>query len=40
MDFVANAEKSFVSLDYLTSTEVPEDKFIYIVCIKKINGRE
>jgi hypothetical protein len=40
MDFVANAEKTFVSLDYLTSTEVPEDKFIYIVAIKKINGRD
>lgn len=40
MDFVANAEKSFVCLDYLTSTEVPEDKFIYIVAIKKLNGRE
>jgi len=40
MDFVANVEKTFVSLDYLTSIEVPEDKFIYIVVIKTINGRE
>jgi hypothetical protein len=40
MDFVANVEKSFVSLDYLTSVEVPEDKFIYLVVIKSINGRE
>lgn len=40
MDFVSNAEKTFTSIDYLTTTEVPEDKFIYIVGIKTINGRE
>ena len=40
MDFVSNVEKAFVSLDYLTSTEVPEDKFIYIVVIKTVNGRD
>ena len=36
MEVVEKAETCFTTLDYLTSEEVKEDKFIYITIIKKI----
>ena len=36
MEIVIMLEKCFVTLDYLKSEEVKEDKFIYIVAGKKI----
>jgi len=40
MDFVSNIEKTFIKLEHLTCTEVPEDKFIYILVIKVLDGGE
>lgn len=36
MEIVVMLEKCFITLDYLKSEEVKEDKFIYIVAGKKI----
>lgn len=38
MEVVENTEKSFVTLDYVRSTEVKEDKFVYVVAVKKMEG--
>lgn len=37
MEIVVMLEKCFITLDYLNSEEVKEDKFIYIVAAKKIS---
>ena len=36
MEVVTETEKCFTTLDYMKSEEVKEDKFIYIVGVKKI----
>ena len=38
MEVVENTETCFVTLDYVRSTEVKEDKFVYVVAVKKLNG--
>jgi hypothetical protein len=40
MEFVFHIEKTFIKLSHLTCTEVPEDKFMYILVIKNIDGGE
>lgn len=36
MEVVTETEKCFVTIDYLNSEEIKEDKFIYVVIIKNI----
>jgi len=36
MDVVQLLEKTFITLNYLSSNEIKEDKFVYLVAIKKI----
>jgi predicted house-cleaning noncanonical NTP pyrophosphatase (MazG superfamily) len=36
MDIVKNLERTFVTIDYLTSKEVKEDKFVYVLAVKKL----
>ena len=40
MEVVEGTESCFVTLDYIKSEEVKEDKFIYVSAIKKINQEE
>ncbi len=35
MEIITYLEKAFITIDYIKSEEVKEDKFIYIVAIKK-----
>lgn len=36
MDVVALLENSFITLDYMSSNEVREEKFVYLIAIKKL----
>ena len=36
ISMVDDIEKSFITLDHISSRELKEEKFIYIVCIKKV----
>lgn len=36
MEIVDLLEKSFITLDFLKSEEIQEDKVVYITCVKKI----
>ena len=36
MQVVEEVEKCFVTLDYLNSEEIKEDKFVYVVAVKKM----
>jgi hypothetical protein len=38
MEIVREVEECFTTLDYLKSTEVREDKVVYVTAIKKLNG--
>lgn len=38
MEIVEKVETCFVTLDYLKSQEVKEDKFLYVIVIKNIEG--
>ena len=38
MEVVVNTEKCFVTLDYVNSKEVKEDKFVYVIAVKQMNG--
>lgn len=38
MEIVTTCEEAFTTLDYIKSIEVKEDKFVYVVAIKKLNG--
>ena len=38
MEVVNETEDAFTTLDYIKSIEVKEDKFVYVVVIKKLNG--
>jgi hypothetical protein len=40
MEVVEGTEACFITLDYIKSEEVKEDKFIYVTAIKKINQEE
>lgn len=40
MEVVINVEKCFITVDYIRSEEVKEDKFIYITAIKKVGEKE
>ena len=40
MEVVEIVENCFITLDYLMSEEVKEDKFVYVIAIKKINQEE
>jgi len=40
MEVVEGAEDCFVTLDFIKSEEVKEDKFIYVTAIKKINQED
>lgn len=35
MEIIEDIEKCFINLEYVRSIEIKEDKFIYLVCIKK-----
>lgn len=39
MEVVTNVEKCFTTIDYIKSTEVKEDKFVYVTLIKTINDK-
>jgi len=36
MDIVKKTEECFITLDYVVSTEIKEDKFIYVTIVKNI----
>ena len=38
MRIVGEVEECFTTLDFVKSEEVKEDKFVYIVAVKKVNG--
>ncbi|MGD2072237.1 MAG: hypothetical protein PVG65_01965 [Candidatus Thorarchaeota archaeon] len=38
MEVVSETESCFITLDYIKSFEVKEDKFIYVTIFKKLNG--
>jgi hypothetical protein len=38
MEVVREVEKCFVTLDYLRSVEIKEEKFVYVTAIKTLNG--
>lgn len=38
MEIVSETENAFVTLDYIVSNKVEEDKFVYITAVKKLNG--
>lgn len=38
MDVIREVEECFITLDYVNSKEVKEDKFVYITVVKKVNG--
>lgn len=38
MDIVDLSEQLFITIDYLESTEIKDDKFIYTIVVKKINN--
>lgn len=38
MRILEEVEECFTTLDYVNSEEVKEDKFVYIVAVKKLNG--
>lgn len=38
MKIVKLIEDTFVSVDFLESNEVKEDKFVYVTAVKKLNG--
>ena len=38
MDIVELAEHLFITLDYIESTEIKDDKFIYTTIVKKLNN--
>ena len=40
MDIVRKVEDCFVTLDYVNSREVEEDKFVYVVVVKKTEEDE
>lgn len=40
MEVVEGTEKCFITLDFIKSEEVKEDKFIYVTAIKKINQED
>ena len=40
MEIVEEAEECFITLDYVNSEEVKEDKFVYVIIIKKLNGEK
>ena len=40
MEVVEGTEDCFVTLDFIKSEEVKEDKFIYVTAIKKINQED
>ena len=39
MKIVRELENCFITLEYLNANEVSEDKFIYIIAVKKIEGK-
>lgn len=40
MDIIKTTEETFTTLDYVNSKEVKDDKFVYIIMVKKINKDE
>lgn len=40
MDVVENVEECFITLNYMNSKEVKDDKFVYVTIIKNIGDRE
>jgi len=38
MRIVGEVEECFTTLDFVKSEEIKEDKFVYIVVVKKVNG--
>ena len=40
MSIVELAEKTFVTIDYIKSKEVKDDRFIYVSLVKKLNKNE
>jgi len=38
MEIVREVEEFFITIDFLKSVEVREDKFVYVTAIKKLNG--
>ena len=38
MEIVRELEIFFITIDYLKSVEIKEDKFVYVTAIKKLNG--
>ena len=38
MEIVREVEEFFITIDYLKSIEIREDKFVYVTAIKKLNG--
>jgi hypothetical protein len=40
MEVVAIIEECFVTIDFMRSEEVKEDKFVYVSCVKKLEEDE
>lgn len=40
MDIIAVAEECFINVDHMKFTEVKEDKFSYLLIVKKVKGEE
>lgn len=38
MEVIATVEKCFITLDFIKSEEVKEEKFVYVTVIKKVGG--
>jgi hypothetical protein len=38
MDIVELGESVFITLDYIKSKEIKDDKFIYVTIVKKLNN--
>jgi hypothetical protein len=36
MEIVSDLEETFITIDYLKTYEVKEEKFVYMVCIKRV----
>ena len=40
MDIIGVVEECFINIDYMKFTEVKEDKFSYLLVVKKVKGEE
>jgi hypothetical protein len=38
MEVITESEKCLVTLDYVKTDEVKEEKFVYVLIVKRING--